>query len=91
MNASGISGVAKLEPAGELKTRITVLEVHGGDITGARVMPEPCSHDLDDKFPITPPTGVVQVDFEQFRRWDDAGPLAVVFMRRGRYVACGES
>jgi hypothetical protein len=88
MNDSGISGKVELEPVGERRTRITVVELEGGEITGARVMPDACSPEgLDDKFPIRPPSGVVQIPFDELRKWDE---VAAAFMNRGRYVACGE-
>jgi hypothetical protein len=91
-NGSGISGRVELEPVGERRTRITVVDVDGGEITGVRVMPESCSADgMDDKYPITPPSGVVQIRFEELRRWDEERPFAAAFMRRGRLVACGET
>jgi hypothetical protein len=90
VNASGISGNLELTPAGEA-TRITVRDLEGGEITSARVMPSGSCPGLDDKYPITPPTGIVQIDFEEIRRWDDDHPLLAAFLRRGRYVACGET
>jgi len=89
LNGSGISGKVELEPVGE-RTRITVSGIEAGDITGARVMHnDPCDDGVDDKYTIKPPSGIVGVEFEQFRRWDDAGPLTAAFLRSGRYVACG--
>jgi hypothetical protein len=89
VNGSGIFGSVELTPAGERATRITVRDLEGGEITGARVMPSGSCPGLDDKYPITPPTGVVQIDFEELRRWDDAHALRAELLRRGRSVACG--
>lgn len=92
VNGSGISGVVRLEPAGRRATRIRVVSVEGGDITGARVMPGRCdAGPLDDKHPITPPSGIVQLDFESLREWSEQAPIAAAFMGDGRHVACGES
>jgi hypothetical protein len=44
---------------------------------------------IDDKHPITPPTGIVQREFEAFRRSADDDSLAAELLRRGRSVACG--
>jgi hypothetical protein len=91
VNDSGISGKVELTPEGERRTRITVVELEGGEITGVRIMGEQCKPDgMDDKYPIKPPSGVVGVEFELVRRWDDSGPLGASFMSRGRYVACGD-
>ena len=77
VNGSGISGEVELSPVGDRATRITVVEVRGGEITGARIMPGRCkAHGaLDDKYPITPPSGTVQLDFDELREWsrDPAG------------------
>jgi hypothetical protein len=91
VNGSGISGKVALTPVGERATRITVRDLEGGEITGARIMPLGSCPGLDDKYPITPPTGVVQIDFDELRRWDDNHSLLAGFLRRGRYVACGET
>ena len=92
-NDSGISGTVELTPEGTRRTRITVTEVEGGEITGVRVMPDACKPDgLDDKYPVRPPAGLVQIPFEELRTWvDDGRALAAAFMRRGRYVSCGEA
>jgi hypothetical protein len=92
VNGSGVSGRIALEPVGERLTRISVITVDGGEITGARVMPDTCdTNGLDDKYPITPPSGTIQVPFELIADWIEEGPLAAAFLRRGRYVACGEA
>ena len=88
-NGSGISGTLELTPAGERATRITVRDLEGGEITGARIMPAGACPGLDDKYPITPPSGIVQIDFEELRRWDDNHSVIAGFLHRGRYVACG--
>lgn len=89
VNGSGVAGQIRLEPAGERTTRMMVA-VEGGEITGARIMhaDDDCSDGVDDKYPIQPPSGLLQVPFEQFRRWEDAGGLAAAALRRGCYVAC---
>jgi hypothetical protein len=90
VNGSGITGTVELTPVGK-NTRVTVTKVEGGTITGARVMPlSPCPG-LDDKYPITPPTGIVQVPFELFRDSDDEGALTAALLRQGRYLACGST
>jgi hypothetical protein len=91
-NGSRVSGLIKLEPVGKRHTRITVLEVEGGPVTGARIMPGRCKPNggLDDKYPIRPPTGVVGIAYATLREWDERQPLAGAFMNQGRYVACGE-
>ena len=91
-NDSGISGTVELTPEGTRRTRITVTELDRGEITGVRVMPDPCDADgMDDKYPIRPPSGVVGIPFEELQKWiDDGRPFAAAFMRRGRYVSCGE-
>jgi hypothetical protein len=90
VNGSGITGVVELSPAGEY-TRVSVARLAGGTITGARVMPYSSCPGLDDKYPITPPTGIVQVPFEYFRDSDAEGELAAALLRNGRYVACGST
>ncbi|HYK07298.1 MAG TPA: hypothetical protein VEW11_05965 [Gaiellaceae bacterium] len=89
VNGSGVSGTIELTPVGERATRITVRDVAGGYITGARIMPDGSCPGLDDKYPITPPTGIVQIDFDELRHWDDDHAVLAEFLRRGRYVACG--
>jgi hypothetical protein len=92
VNGSGVSGAIKLERVGERSTRITVLDVEGGAVTGARVVPGRCKPNggLDDKYPITAPTGVVRMNYAELSEWDEDHPVAGAFMNRGRYVACGE-
>ena len=90
VNGSGITGTVELTPAGE-NTRITVTKVEGGTITGARVMPFSACPTIDDKYPITPPTGIVQGHFQSFRDSDDKDALTAAFLRKGRYVACGST
>ena len=92
VNGSGVSGMLELEPVEGGNTRVTVVDVEGGTVTGARVMPGRCGSDgsLDDKHPIRAPTGVVQMDYAELREWDEDHPVAGAFMNRGRYVACGE-
>jgi hypothetical protein len=92
LNDSGISGAVRLEPTENRTTRFTVVEVEGGTITGARVTAGPCGDGrIDDNHSITPPEGIIQLDFRGFREWDRDHPLAAAFMRNGRYVACGET
>jgi hypothetical protein len=90
VNGSGITGTVELTPAGD-NTRITVTKIEGGTITGARVMSLSACPTIDDKFPITPPTGIVQVPFQSFRESDDEDALTAAFLRKGRYVACGST
>jgi hypothetical protein len=91
VNGSGISGEVQLEEDAN-GTRITVTEVHGGEITGARLMPGRCrGGGLDDKYPITPPSGTMSIDFCIVREWSEDNSLAAAFTRRGRFVACGHS
>jgi hypothetical protein len=89
VNGSGISGKLELEPVGGHATRVTVRDLEGGEITGARIMPEGSCPGLDDKYPIRPPTGVVQIDFAVLREWSESHEIVAEFMRRGRSVACG--
>ena len=91
VNGSGISGTLELTPVGERATRITVRDLEGGEITAARIMSDGSCPGLDDKYPITPPTGVVQIAFEALRRWDDDHEVVAEFLRHGRYVACGST
>jgi hypothetical protein len=44
-----------------------------------------------DKYPITPPRGIVQVSFQSFCESDDEDALTAAFLRKGRYVACGST
>jgi hypothetical protein len=90
VNGSGITGTVELTPVGE-NTRVTVTKVEGGTITGARVMSFSTCPALDDKYPITPPTGIVQVPFQAFRDSDGEDGLTASFLRKGRYVACGST
>ncbi len=89
VNGSGVNGELELRRAGEHSTRLTVRKLEGGPITGARVMSQSPCPNTDDKFPIKPPTGVVQMDFDAFRRSAERGELVAAFLRNGRYVACG--
>ena len=90
-NGSGVNGVLELRRAGDSSTRLTVSELESGPITGARVMAlSPCPG-TDDKYTIKPPTGVVQVEFEAFRRSADRAELVAAFLRNGRFVACGRT
>jgi hypothetical protein len=89
VNGSGVNGELELRRAGDHSTRLTVRKLEGGPITGARVMSESPCPDTDDKFPIEPPTGVVQMDFDALRRSAERGELVAAFLRHGRYVACG--
>ena len=89
VNGSGVNGELELRPAAEHSTRLTVRKLEGEPITGARVMPKSPCPGTDDKFPIKPPTGVVQMDFDAFRRSAERGELVAAFLRNGRYVACG--
>jgi len=86
VNGSGITGIVELRAAGE-NTRMTVARVEGGTITGARVMSHSTCPEIDDKHPITPPSGIIQVPFESVR--DSRDDLTAAFLRHGRYVACG--
>jgi hypothetical protein len=86
VGGSGITGTVELTPAGE-NTRVTVTKVEGGTITGARVMGSSPCPEIDDKHPITPPAGVINVPFELVRSSKD--DLTAAFLRNGRYVACG--
>ena len=92
VNGSGVSGAIELERVSDRHTRVTVVDVEGGAVTGARVLPGSCKPNggLDDKHPIMAPTGVVQIDYAELREWDEDHPVAGAFMNRGRYVACGE-
>ena len=90
VNGSGITGTLELTPAGE-NTRITVTKVEGGMITGARVMSFSACPTIDDKYPITPPTGIVQVPFQSFRESADEDALTAAFLRKGKYMACGSA
>jgi hypothetical protein len=91
VGGSGVSGELELAAVGELQTRLTVVRLDGGPITGARVMAmSPCP-DIDDKYPIRPPTGVVNREFEYFRSAAARGELTAAFLRNGRYVACGRA
>jgi hypothetical protein len=89
VNESGVNGELELTRAGAHSTRLTVRNLEGGPITGARVMPHSQCPDTDDKFPIKPPTGLVQVDFGAIRRSAERGELVAAFLRNGHYVACG--
>jgi hypothetical protein len=88
VNGSGITGTVELRAAGE-KTRMTVTRVEGGTITGARLMPHSTCPEIDDKYPITPPTGILQVPFDSVR--DSKDELTAAFLLSGRYVACGST
>jgi hypothetical protein len=89
VNSSGVNGELELRRAGNSSTRLIVKRVQGGPITGARVMSRSPCPGTDDKFAITAPTGVVQAEFDAFRRSAKRGELAAAFLRNGRYVACG--
>jgi hypothetical protein len=88
VNGSGITGVVELSAAGE-NTRMTVTEVEGGMITSARVMPHSTCPEIDDKYPITPPSGIIQARFDSVRNSKDE--LTAAFLLNGRYVACGST
>jgi hypothetical protein len=87
VNTSAISGELELRRASGHSTRLTVKNLQGGRITGARVMSRSSCPGTDDKFPIKPPTGIVQVEFEALRRSAERGELVAAFLRGGRYVA----
>ena len=89
VNGSGITGVVELRPAGAGATRITVTRVDGGSITGARVETQSPCPDVNDKYPIRPPTGIANREFEFFQHAAERGELTAAFLRNGRYVACG--
>ena len=92
-NGSGISGVVELEPVDNGRsTRIRVVEVEGGRITGTRIDAGSCSDDgVNDLYAVRPPEGVIQLEFELLREaLDDGSGIAAAFLTDGRYVACGE-
>ena len=89
VNGSGVNGELELRRAGESSTRLTVRRVEGGRITGTRVMSQSPCPGTDDKFAVKAPTGIVQMEFDAFRRSAERGELVAAFLRHGRYVACG--
>jgi hypothetical protein len=88
VNGSGITGLVELRAAGD-STRMTVTKVDGGTITGARVVSHSTCPEINDRYAITPPTGIIQVPFEFLRESRD--DLTAAFLRHGRYVACGST
>jgi hypothetical protein len=91
VNGSGVSGALELRRAGDRATRLTVRDLEGGSVTGARVMSRSSCPGTDDKYPIKPPTGIVQVEFDAFKDAAERGELVAAFLRNGRYVACGRT
>lgn len=91
LNESGVSGTAILEPLNDRLTRVTV-EYEGGVVTGAWITAGRCPDAAGDELAtITPPDGTAQLPFEFFVDGLGQGSLSALFLRSGRYVACGEA